>query len=81
MSARLPPPPQLRGEPLFRARMDSSIHNPLRWAESTSSGTTPPAAIAALAEAMLLRHHASQVRSAASRVRLVTSVSLASLRS
>jgi hypothetical protein len=50
-------------------------------AESTSSGTTPPTATAAVAEAIPLRHHASQVRSAASRVRLVTSVSLGSFRS
>src|SRR5829696_10473963 len=42
---------------------------------STSDGTTPPTPTAAVAAAIPDRHHASQVRSAASRVRRVTSSS------
>src|SRR5262245_19967567 len=42
-------------------------------APSTSCGTSPPTASAAVAAAIPVRHHASHVRSAASRVRRVTS--------
>ena len=48
-------------------------------ASSTSSGTRPPTASAAVAAAIPERHHASQVRSAARRVRRVTSATSGSL--
>ena len=48
-------------------------------APSTSSGPSPPTARAAVAAAMPERHQASRVRSAASRVRCVTSATSASV--